>query len=207
MYKIGDKVIIRDWHEVAKERGQEKGKIYCEAHCVYDFSMNDYAGERAVIEEVQEYKNSGENWYRLASGSGELLPYHWTDSMLVRRDVSMAEEKFADRPQIQKGDIIRVVGEFSKEESCHVVSAVRDTGVYSDHPNYHYNEEILAVYRFDGRDFKCVWESVGYQFDRFKRIIDGINKTQLTLSVKLKSVNGAMEKLAKETGDDKHGSE
>ncbi len=86
MYNVGDKVAIRSWHEVAKERGQEKGKIYCEAHCVYDFSMNDYAGERAVIEEVQEYKNTGEFWYRLVSESGELYPYHWTDSMLARRE-------------------------------------------------------------------------------------------------------------------------
>ena len=86
MYNVGDKVVIRSWHEVAKERGQEKGKIYCEAHCVYDFSMNDYAGETAVIEEVQEYKNTGEYWYQLVSESGESFPYYWTDSMLARRE-------------------------------------------------------------------------------------------------------------------------
>lgn len=86
MYNVGDKVAIRSWHEVAKGREQEKGKIYCEAHCVYDFSMNDYAGENAVIEEVQEYRGAGEYWYRLVSESGELLPYHWTDSMLARRE-------------------------------------------------------------------------------------------------------------------------
>ena len=85
MYNVGDKVVIRSWHEVAKERGQERGKIYCEAHCVYDFSMNDYAGENAVIEEVQEYEGTGEYWYRLVSESGELYPYYWTDSMLEQR--------------------------------------------------------------------------------------------------------------------------
>ena len=112
--------------------------------------------------------------------------------------VDATEEKFAGRPQIQKGDIVRVVNEGDNTESCHVVSDVRDKGVYSDYPNYHYNEEIAAVYRFDGRDFKCIWESVEYQFNRFKEIIDGINIPQLTLSVKLKSVNETIEKLRKE---------
>ncbi len=90
MYNVGDKVVIRSWHEVAKERGQEKGKIYCEAHCVYDFSMNDYAGKTAVIDavaEVHEHEGAVEFFYQLVSESGELYPYHWTDSMLARREV------------------------------------------------------------------------------------------------------------------------
>ena len=115
---------------------------------------------------------------------------------------SAAEEKFADRPQILKGDIVRFISALTGEENVEVVR--------SENPEAYFNSafgEVLAVYRFDGHDFKCVWESVGYKFDRFKRIIDGINKTQLTISVKLKSVNKAMEKLAKEAGDGKHGSE
>lgn len=202
MYNVGDKVVIRSWHEVAKERGQEKGKIYCEAHCVYDFSMNDYAGETAVIEEVQEYRGTGEFWYQLVSESGESFPYYWTDSMLARRDADAkqtddaAEDKIADRPQILKGDIVRFISAITGEENVEVVRC-KNTEAYFN-PAF---GEVLAVYRFDGHDFKCVWESVGYKFDRFKRIIDGINKTKLTLSVKLKSVNEAMKKLRKEAGE------
>ena len=108
----------------------------------------------------------------------------------------MAEEKFADRPQILKGDIVRFISALTGEENDDVVRC-ENAETYYFNPAF---GEVLAVYRFDGLNFKCVWESVGYQFDRFKRIIDGINKTQLTLSVKLKSVNEAMEKLAKEAG-------
>lgn len=107
-----------------------------------------------------------------------------------------AEEKFTDRPQILKGDIVRFISALTGEENVDVVRC-ENTEVYFN-PAF---GKVLAAYRFDGRDFKCVWESVGYQFDRFKRIIDEINKTQLTISVKLKSVNEAMERYAKEVGD------
>lgn len=109
----------------------------------------------------------------------------------------MAEEKFADRPQTLKGDIVRFISALTGDENVEVVRC-ENTEVYFN-PAF---GEVLAVYRFDGRDFKCVWESVGYQFDRFKRIIDGINKTQLTLLVKLKSVNEAMEKIGEGGGGD-----
>ena len=201
MYKIGDKVIIRDWHEVAKERGQEKGKIYCEAHCVYDFSMNDYAGERAVIEEVQEYKNTGENWYRLASESGELLPYHWTDSMLARRDVSMAEEKFADRPQIQKGDIIRFISGITGEENVAVARNENNEAFFDCAIG-----EVLAIYRFDGRDFKCIWESREYQLQRWNEACKLTIKLTKRSIEDWKDVLAALEKMnqyAKEAGDGK----
>ena len=111
----------------------------------------------------------------------------------AKKTDEVAEEKFAGRPQILKGDIVRFISGITGEEVVHVVTC--------ENPEIYFNSafgEIIAVYRFDGRDFKCIWESVGYRFDRFKRIIDEINKTQLTLSVKLKSVNEAMKRFAKE---------
>ncbi len=120
-----------------------------------------------------------------------------------------AEEKFASRPQILKGDIVRfIAGETGKQVvevvTCEIEEGASYTPAFSFNPFFN---EVLAIYRFDGRDFKCIWESVEYQFNRFKEIIDGINNMQLTLSVKLKSVNEAMEKLRKEAGDSSHGSE
>ena len=106
-----------------------------------------------------------------------------------------AEEKFAGRPQILKGDIVRVIGEFSKEESCHAVSAARDTGVYSDYPNYHYNEEIVAVYRFDGRDFRCIWESEEYQLRKFSEAFADAAESVKRQSQEWKVYTVALEKL------------
>lgn len=76
----------------------------------------------------------------------------------------VAEEKSIDRPQIQKGDIVRVVERITcipgtDRENCYFVSDVRWEGVFSDRLDFYYNADIIAVYRFDGCDFKCIWES------------------------------------------------
>ncbi len=106
-----------------------------------------------------------------------------------------AEEKFTLFPQLQKDDIVRYVSRLSGVE-------IIDVATYEHLDDYFYFiGEVVAIYRFDGKDFKCIWESAEYQFIRLKEIIDEINKTQLTLSVKLKSVNEAMERFAKEVGD------
>lgn len=113
----------------------------------------------------------------------------------------MAEEKFAGRPQIQKGDIVRVETDDKQSTTCQFVLSDKKWDEWLDCvPKVNIND-VIAVYRFDGRDFKCIWESAEYQLNRFKEIIDVINKTQLTLSVKLKSVNEVMERFAKVKGD------
>lgn len=74
-----------------------------------------------------------------------------------------AEEKSTGRPQILKGDIVRVVERIAgipgtDRGNCHFVFGVRWDGVFSDKLGFYYNADIIAVYRFDGRDFKCIWK-------------------------------------------------
>ena len=66
----------------------------------------------------------------------------------------MAEEKFADRPQILKGDIVRV--EFG---SCHMVSDGGDRFLETDlGENLVDVEDVIAIYRFCGKGFDCIWQ-------------------------------------------------
>lgn len=217
MFNAGDKVVVRKWDDVVddvKYNDNDPLSIERRLECAHL-----YGGKVAVVVEWGNDVYGGEDKvalvpiYRLADESGNIIPFAFKNCMLARWESNDAkeeakqaddatEEKFADRPQILKGDIVRFISALTGEENVEVVRC--------KNPEIYCNSafgKVLAVYRFDGRDFKCVWESVGYQFDRFKRIIDGINKTQLTLSVKLKSVNEAMEKLAKEAGTASNDSE
>ena len=71
----------------------------------------------------------------------------------------MAEEKSADRPQILKGDIVRVEFGSAAKWSCHIVSDADDRFLETDlGANLVYVEEVIAIYRFDGKGFVCIWQ-------------------------------------------------
>ncbi len=69
-----------------------------------------------------------------------------------------AEEKIAGRPQILKGDIIRV--EISDNcTPCCIVWAVQENYVYGDSGAHFFPiDSVVAVYRFDGKGFGCIWQ-------------------------------------------------
>lgn len=67
-------------------------------------------------------------------------------------------------PKILKGDIVRINSIHSSELKCYEVSRVEFSGVVSQPAGFHHNyNEIIAVYRFDGKDFKCIWEREDYK--------------------------------------------
>lgn len=66
-------------------------------------------------------------------------------------------------PKILLGDIVRINSIHSSELSCYEVSEIRQEGVVSQPAGFrHRYNEIIAIYRFDGADFKCIWERKDY---------------------------------------------
>lgn len=72
-------------------------------------------------------------------------------------------------PKILEGDIVRIGSIHCLELRCYEVSRIVDDGVVSQPAGFHHNfNEIVAVYRFDGTDFKCVWEREDYKESKVK---------------------------------------
>lgn len=72
-------------------------------------------------------------------------------------------------PKIFKGDIVRIKSIHSSELSCYEVSQAEFSGVVSQPAGFcHDYNEIVAVYRFDGTDFKCIWEREDYKTNKVK---------------------------------------
>lgn len=66
----------------------------------------------------------------------------------------------ASMPKILKGDIVRT----ESRNACYEVDEIRIDGVISATAGFfHRYNEIIAVYRFDGTDFKCIWEREDYK--------------------------------------------
>lgn len=66
-------------------------------------------------------------------------------------------------PKILVGDIVRINSIHSSKLSCYEVSSIREDGVVSQPAGFHHRyDEIIAVYRFDETDFKCIWERKDY---------------------------------------------
>ena len=207
-FKAGDKVVICDWNEVIKAIEDDEETNWSSVKRRLECARL-YGGKSAIVVDwgPDVYGKEGQtdivNIYRLADESGNIIPFAFMDSMFAwwepndTKEVTKSadgatEEKFTLFPQLQKDDIVRYISRLSGEESI-------DVATYEHLDDYFYFiGEVLAIYRFDGRDFKCIWESKEYKLDRFEEIIDEINKIQLTLSVKLKSVSEAMKKLEKE---------
>lgn len=65
----------------------------------------------------------------------------------------------ASMPKILVGDIIRTCSQWK----CYEVDVVEENSVVSNSAGFrHRNNSIVAVYRFDGNDFKSIWEREDY---------------------------------------------
>lgn len=70
----------------------------------------------------------------------------------------------ATMPKILIGDIIREKSIHCSELYCYQVDSI-ERGDYISHTAHHahHRNEIIAIYRFDGMDFKCIWEREDYK--------------------------------------------
>lgn len=73
------------------------------------------------------------------------------------------EQLQASMPKILIGDIIREKSIHCSELYCYQVDSI-ERGDYISHTAHHahHRNEIVAIYRFDGMDFKCIWEREDY---------------------------------------------
>lgn len=100
----------------------------------------------------------------------------------------MAEEKLAERPQILKGDIVRFISGITGEEAVHVVTC--------ENPKAYFNPafgEVLAVYRFDGYNFKCIWKSLRYKLDRLEEAAEKVSAVIENLRANVTSITAAVQ--------------
>ena len=121
----------------------------------------------------------------------------------------MAEEMFADRPQIQVGDVVRV-SQYGATR-CFVVWDVDIDGVYVDSGARVFSpEQIISIYRLGERDFKLIWRDEEYYRRIWAEACETASKAAKDFAEAMKSVTAALEKMnhyAKETEGDEHGSE
>ena len=67
-------------------------------------------------------------------------------------------------PKIRVGDIVRIKSCHTTELKCYEVDSIRIDGVVSQPAGLHNDfNEIIAIYRFYGKDFKCIWEREDYK--------------------------------------------
>ena len=103
-----------------------------------------------------------------------------------------AEEKFTLFPQLQKDDIVRYVSRLSGVE-------IIDVATYEHLDDYFYSiGEVVAIDRFDGKDFKCIWESEEYNLRKWKEALANAAESARRAGVSLKEVTAAFERLIKE---------
>ena len=121
-----------------------------------------------------------------------------------------AEKKSTDRPQLQDGDIVRVKLSDNGKTRCFPVWRDSMNMVYVDCGGDIFTyEQIVAIYRFDGRDFKCIWESREYKRLKLNEVLARAAAGAEHMEENVKSIIAALEQIgryAKEAGDDKHGS-
>lgn len=87
----------------------------------------------------------------------------------VERSRKEREKLQASMPKIKIGDIVRINTVHSSELKCYQVDSIKFDGVVSQPAGFHHNfNEIVAVYRFDGADFKCIWERDDYKESKVK---------------------------------------
>lgn len=66
-------------------------------------------------------------------------------------------------PKILVGDLVRINSAHSSNLYCYEVDEIRKDCVVSNPADFHHRyNEIIAIYRFDGADFKCIWERKDY---------------------------------------------
>lgn len=66
-------------------------------------------------------------------------------------------------PKIRVGDIVRIKSCHTTELKCYEINSIGN-GVVSQPAGFHHDfNEIIAIYRFDGADFKCIWEREDYK--------------------------------------------
>lgn len=92
------------------------------------------------------------------------------DEINAEAEVSFKKHKeeqkrlMSSMPKIRVGDIVRIKSCHTTELKCYEVDSIQTDGVVSQPAGFHHDfNEIIAIYRFYGKDFKCIWEREDYK--------------------------------------------
>ena len=107
-----------------------------------------------------------------------------------------------DMPQIQQGDIIRVEELSTNNTSCRVVNGDKQYGIWVDCGASFVNvNTVVAIYRFDGRDFRGIWERDDYAIRNLFGAIAKVKETMDESIENIKGLNEILSKYNKKAGD------
>ena len=75
------------------------------------------------------------------------------------QEIAKKAQMAGPKPFVMVGDIIKVQSCHDTAPCCYEVSSI-ENGEYVSQPAHfkHRRADILAVYRFNGQDYKCVWK-------------------------------------------------
>lgn len=108
-----------------------------------------------------------------------------------------------DMPQIQQGDIVRVETKNRQSTTCQFVRSDQKWDEWLDCvPKVNIND-VVAVYRFDGRDFKCIWEDGDYTMHELYKSLAKVDETMDEYKKAMEELNEYIAKLMKKERDAK----
>lgn len=110
-------------------------------------------------------KAISEAWQKAVSNMNAYYLEHKDEiDAKVKKEKVRLRNMRRNRPKIERGDIVRILTCHSAELLCYQVAGFDNDGVYSQPAHFcHRNDEIIAIYRFDGKDYKCIWERSDYK--------------------------------------------
>ncbi len=125
--------------------------------------MCDNCNNNKIFEQVQ---NSA--FATLQNALISVNTYYLEHKDEIKREIKKEQRRLRymqrSRPNIERGDIVRIDTVHSAELLCYQVDGYEDGGVFSNPAHfYHRYDEIVAIYRYDGNDYKCIWERADYK--------------------------------------------
>lgn len=121
--------------------------------------------EKIGIEIQAAFDNAHKKLCEYADKAKKYFDEHREEIIAAGEQARQENEKLKKGvPRVQLGDIVRINSVHSNRLNCYEVSSIESNGVVSQPAGFrHCYNEIIAIYRFDGTDFKCVWERADYK--------------------------------------------
>ena len=162
-----------------------------------DASRADASWDYAINSHIDSFRPRYEPNYAERNG----VPYIVMPSGVdAKQTDGAAEKKSTDRPQIQKGDIVRVA-QYGVTR-CFVVWDVDIDGVYVDSGARVFSpEQIISIYRLGGRDFKLIWRDEEYYRRIWAETCATVSKAAKCFADDIRSATAALERLAQAARD------
>ena len=120
--------------------------------------------EKIGIEIQAAFDNAHKALCEYASNAKKYFNEHKEEILAAGEQARRENEKLIKgMPHIHLGDIVRINSAHCESLNCYEVSSIESDCVISQPAGFrHRYNEIIAIYRFDGKDFKCIWERADF---------------------------------------------